>query len=346
MDAILYHCRPIYSLKSLALALGESVEFLGWLACQADSLYRPVQLVKKDGTPRYAYDARADLKKVQRKIVDRILARVVYPKYLHGGIKDADFRRSIYSNANLHTGAKSYIVQDISNFFPSISFAKVYDVFSLFFNFGHVVAHLLTRLVTRAGVVPQGASTSSYLANLVFWDVEPEVVLGLKEKGFCYSRFADDITVSSPSALSADEKTEIVTKVTGMLARKGFKQKRSKMHVLKKGQAIALSNGKYEPALITGLSISGPKPVITKKERNRIRGLVKNYQALIDMGRPDSELEKVFHKVMGQVGRIIACGQAEGAELKKTLNEARRLSKKSIFERHDSLINASESSQA
>lgn len=62
----------------------------------------------------------------------------------------------------------------------------------------------------------QGASTSGYIANLVFWDVEPRIVKDLLGRGFQYSRFADDITISCSREPSSDELSGIVSTVTGM----------------------------------------------------------------------------------------------------------------------------------
>lgn len=171
MEAPLYPFKPIHSMKALSLALAEPVTLLNSLGKRSGNLYRHVPQKKKDGSTRDTYDAYEPLKPIQRKIVDRLLVRVRYPEYLHGGIKDQAHPRSIYSNAQVHGRAKTVVLQDIKDFFPSIKMAHVQQIFSGIFGFSDDVAEVLAMLTTRDGVVPQGASTSSYLANLVFWDV-------------------------------------------------------------------------------------------------------------------------------------------------------------------------------
>jgi hypothetical protein len=201
MNAPRYPYKPIHSLKALSLALGEPAELLMSLAKRSSNLYRHVPQTKKDGSVRHTYDAYEPLKSIQRKIVDKFLARVLYPDYLHGGIKDSNARRSIYSNARMHGKARTILLQDIKDFFPSISVLHVKQIFTGLFGFSDDVSQVLALLTTRSGVVPQGASTSGYLANLVFWDIEPALVTCLRTRGLTYSRFADDITISSMKPL-------------------------------------------------------------------------------------------------------------------------------------------------
>jgi hypothetical protein len=318
MDAPFYPHSPIHSVKALARALGEPVERLLALAQRSSRLYRYVPQIKKDGiTPRHTYDAHEPLKTIQRKIVDRMLCKVTYPGYLHGCIKDAKLPRSIYSNARVHTGAKTVILQDIADFFPSITTEHIHRIFVGLFRFSADVATLLASLVTRDGQVPQGASTSSYLANLVFWDIEPALVTRFKASGLEYSRFADDITVSSKTRISPAATTQIIASVTWMLGQKGCQQKRSKLHVRKRGQAL-ITGEKADAVTVTGLVVDGLIPALPKKARMAIRAAVKQLEDRVEgyTGQLSTEDEKEVRRVMGRIGRLIACGHPEGQRLK------------------------------
>lgn len=318
MDVPFYPHSPIHSVKALARALGEPVERLLALAQRSSRLYRYVPQTKKDGiTPRHTYDAHEPLKTIQRKIVDRILCKVTYPEYLHGGIKDAKYPRSIYSNARVHSGAKTVILQDIADFFPSITTEHIHRIFVGLFNFSAAVATLLANLVTRDGQVPQGASTSSYLANLVFWDIEPTLVTRFKAQGLEYSRFADDITVSSKARISPAATTQIIASVTWMLGQKGCQQKRSKLHIRKRGQAL-ITGENAEAVTVTGLVVDKPIPALPKKARLAIRAAVKQLEDRVEgyPGHLSIEDEKEVRRVMGRIGRLIACGHPEGQRLK------------------------------
>jgi len=318
MDAPFYPHSPIHSISALARALGEPVERLIALAHRSSRLYRYVPQTKKDGiTPRHTYDAHEPLKTIQRKIVDRILSKVAFPGYLHGGIRDPKLPRSIYSNARVHTGAKTVILQDIADFFPSITNEHIHRLFVGLFRFSADVATLLANLVTREGQVPQGASTSSYLANLVFWDIEPALVTRFKAQGLAYSRFADDITVSSKTRIDQATTTQVIASVTWMLGQKGCLQKRSKLHVRKRGQALITSD-KADAVTVTGLVVNGPIPALPKKHRMAIRAAVKQLEDCFEgnSGQLSADDEKEARRVMGRIGRLIACGHPEGQRLK------------------------------
>ncbi|GLO51369.1 reverse transcriptase [Pseudomonas putida] len=318
MEALRYRHSPIHSLNALARALDEPAERLVALAKRSSRLYRYVPQKKKDGlTPRHTYDAHEPLKSIQRKIVDRILSKVSYPEYLQGGIRDARSPRSIYANAQVHTGSKVVILQDIADFFPSITVVHVYQVFSQLFGFAHDVAQLLANLVTREGQVPQGASTSSYLANLVFWDIEPALKERFEAKGLRYSRFADDITVSSKSEIARDTVAQIIGSVTWMLAQKGCRPKRSKLHVRKRGQALIVGS-KVDAVTVTGLVVDRSSPGLPKKERMAIRAAVKQLEdsAIEWITGPPAEEQKSIQRLMGRIGRLIACGHPDGQRLK------------------------------
>lgn len=334
MEAPFYPHSPIHSNKALARALGEPVERLLALAQRSSRMYRYVPQFKKDGvTPRHTYDAHEPLKTIQRKIVDRLLSQVAYPAYLHGGIKDAKLPRSIYSNARVHAGAKAVILQDIADFFPSITIEHVQQIFTGLFHFSKEVALLLATLVTREGQVPQGASTSSYLANLVFWDIEPTLVSRFNSQGLEYSRFADDITVSCKTNISGLATTKIIASVTWMLSQKRCRQKRSKLHVRKRGHAILMGDH-TETVTVTGLAVDRAIPAIPKTERMAIRAAVKQLEIRSEssLGQLNPEEEKEIRRVMGRVGRLIACGHPEGQRLKARLRAL--LARSPLLERY------------
>jgi hypothetical protein len=320
----------------LALALGESEQLLERLAVRADRMYRHVPQEKKGkpGETRDTYDAHEPLKRVQRKIVDRVLSRASFPVYLHGGIKDRKSPRSIHSNAAVHAGARFVILQDIKNFYPSISKNHVDAMFQGLFGFGAVVAALLSSLCTRDGSTPQGASTSGYIANLVFWDVEPKIVQDLLEKGFQYSRFADDITISCAREPVTDELSTIISTITGMLAAKGCHQKRSKLHMRVRGQGIQAEDSTFQPVTVTGLSVFNGSPGLTKSERKRIRSAVRELELCTESIHDWAALEPMYHRAMGRVGRLLACGHPDGELLKARLNVVMRSYQKPLLERY------------
>jgi hypothetical protein len=122
----------------------------------------------------------------------------------------------------MHANPRVMVNDDIEDFFPTTCAAIVYDTWRYFFHFPKDVARTLTRLTTRRGGLPQGARTSSYLANLAFWAVEPELVRKLRSMGFTYSRYVDDITISAKTDQSRNQLGLAVAMVRSMVTRYGL----------------------------------------------------------------------------------------------------------------------------
>src|SRR3974377_1738556 len=108
-----------------------------------------------------------------------------------GGISDKSAARGYLQNAARHVGARVLIQEDIDNFFPATSDGGIRSIWRGFFSFSPGVGKVLTQLPTYTHNLPQEAKTSSYLANLVFWDSEPELFRQLSEDGFTYTRYID-----------------------------------------------------------------------------------------------------------------------------------------------------------
>ncbi len=193
-----YKNEPVGSIQSLAKMLQMPVDELLKLAEDADSYYmQNTPEIKPNGKVRITYRLKPRLQEIQQRINQEIFYAVDYPFYLQGSIKDKDYPRNYIHNASLHTGRKIVISEDITSFFPSITAYIVMRMWQHFFHFPKEVAEVLTNLTTYQGIVPQGAKTSSYIANLIFWDKEPQVESQLRQLGLRYSRFVDDVTVSS-----------------------------------------------------------------------------------------------------------------------------------------------------
>lgn len=309
-----YPHNPIVDPERLALLLNTPLPRLQAIAETASESYRPVPQEKKDGSLRMTYDAYPDLKRVQHRIVQKILRKVRFPRYLHGSIKDTEFPRDHVSNAALHTGAAILILDDIADFYPSLGRNLVFTVWLRFFGFSPDVSELLTKLTTRTGTIPQGAKTSSYLANLAFWDREAQLVEDLKEMGLTYSRYVDDVTYSSRHQIPNSTIGEARSKVYKMLASKGCSPKRCKSHVCRKGQKLE----------VTGLVTAGTSPAIGKAERKRIRSAVHNLEKSVSREGMTPENRKAWDSAKGRVGRLVRLKHSEARKLSKRLDAIRQ----------------------
>ena len=261
----IYPHRRIGSRATLARMLQCSVSDLEATASAADGLYNEIKTRKKDGSIRLCYDAKPLLKGMQARIKCLILRHVKYPSYLMGGLLDPELPRDFVRNASAHTGARVLINEDLADFFPSISVPIISDVFRHFFGFPKDVARTLTRLTTRMGCLPQGAKTSTYLSNLVFWAHEPQLVAVLWSMGFEYTRYIDDVTISSKSDKTCRELGRALSLLSSMVTRYGLKFKRPKHRLIYAGQRME----------VTGLVIGEDGVGLSHEKQSAIRELVR-----------------------------------------------------------------------
>jgi hypothetical protein len=300
-----YPFPPIGSRRTLARILQCSVECLTLVEESADRRYRLKKEPKKDGTTRICYDAKSPLKAMQARIKCLILKRVVYPSYLMVGLSERDYIR----NAIVHAGARVMVNEDISKFFPSTSSAVIFDIYRCFFHFPVEVARTLTRLTTRKGKLPQGAKTSSYLSNLVFWSMEPAMVATLRSMGYQYTRYIDDVTISSKTDRSSEELLNVFGPLVSMIKRHGLSLKRSKHRLAYAGQRME----------VTGLTVNERSAGLGRRKRSSVRALVRQCEdsTQIDPGSP--VLATMRRRAASLVGQYSRLNPGQGMLLKQRL---------------------------
>lgn len=302
---------PIRSVATLAKALGIDVKTLSHQAAVANSSYRLAKPIEKaDGSIRQPYDALPSLKAVHRRIQERIFAHVEFPAYLTGSLKGKDAVR----NAELHSNAATIVTEDVRNFFPSISAELVYAIFRTFFGFSTEVAQLLAALCTLEGAVPQGAITSSYLANLAFWDIEGRLFQYLENEGVAYSRYVDDVTISSRRSLTTVELSAYIRAIYRMIARKGFSPKRSKQEIQRGDSRMR----------VTKLLVNA-KASLSSEQRRSVRAAVFQLECAVRGKLVDDEIRREARSVSGRVGYLARLHPQEGRALKARLSPIMRL---------------------
>lgn len=301
---------PIAHISSLALCLSIPEEELIQIADSVNELWMPgKQLKKKNGDPRITYDAKPPLKKIHEKIKVRLLKQVHYPRYLLGGIADKEFTRDYKQHALVHSGQKYLIEEDVKDFFPSTSVDVVKSIWQHFFQFSPEVAELLTKLTTLDVSLPQGWKTSGYLANLAFWDKEHLLVDALNIQGYVYSRFMDDISVSSSFKLQTKHKTFVVSEIYKMLHSTGYMPKRSKHKI----------HSSFQCMKVTGLIVNSKKPTLSQEEKNNIRAAVHECQKHSESDRVSYVYKKKWCSVSGRVGKLMRFHPGRAEKLRKIM---------------------------
>src|SRR5579862_1194435 len=160
------------SIRALEALLGYPREEIRRIAEHAGAFYNPFQkkdrfrpFQKKFKPPktRIIDNPTNPLKGLQKSVQRNLLRQISLPSYLCGGVKG----RSLLDNVFIHLDSKVLVTIDIKSYFPSITNIQVYDVWRHRLKCSHRISEILTKVTTFERHLPQGASTSTTLANLV-----------------------------------------------------------------------------------------------------------------------------------------------------------------------------------
>ena len=190
--------------KHLAFTLKVDIKEIQSIIKNIDNFYREKIEIKKDKFGKPKLDAKGEPKKriinpstkrlkvIQTRIHRNILNKIEMPSYAFGAVKGKDN----VDNAKQHQGKKYKFTTDLKDFFPSITNKAVFKMF-VSQGFSPEASRLLTKLTTYKGKIPQGAPTSSTLANLVFIKTGDILQEFAKENNATFTSFVDDMTFSS-----------------------------------------------------------------------------------------------------------------------------------------------------
>lgn len=303
-----YHGKPIASLESLASALGLSVDVLNDFVTTASERYSYFDTLKKDGKLRNISSPSHDLKIIQKRINRVIFGNIEYPSYLFGGIEGKDYVK----NAREHAHSKLLITLDVKNFYPSITKKLVFEIFKYFCKFPDPIASALAELTTLHGIVPQGACTSSHIANLVFYDTEHVLIRELKQKQLTYSRLLDDICISSKKELPKKQIENVIDKVVILLKAKKFQLKNSKTRISSAGNPSTLME-------VTGLWLNRGAPRAHRSERLDIRTELRRCEESFKLSRFAPSYHAEHDRLSGRVAKLTYLQHFESATYRSRL---------------------------
>ncbi len=305
-----YTKKPIGSIEALSKALQVDIGVLKNTAACLDKHYHPHSIPKRDGTFRKISIPTNHLKIIQKRINRSIFSNVSYPNYLTGGIKEKDYVK----NAASHSNAEAIISLDIKNFYPSITHKKVLEIFQYFCKFPLEVATLLADLCTFKNQVPQGACTSSHLANLIFHDSEYHFAQHCETKRYTYTRLLDDISISSQKKFSQKEIDNIITSVKKYV-------KRSGLSLNKKKQKITSRSNPEELMEVTGLWLNRGKPRVHHDDFNKIKAGLFCCETMAKKENTSEEYHKLHGEISGKVGKLSYLKYHKATEYRERLRK-------------------------
>ena len=157
-----------------------------------ERMYHQFEILKGKDKTRIISAPDKRLKYLQRKIaplLDR-LYRVRNP--VHGFV----IGKSVKTNAAAHLRRRFLLNIDLKDFFPSITENRVTGVLKSL-GIDNRVASIIARLCCLNNHLPQGAPTSPVLSNMICCSLDKALFAFSKEVRCIYTRYADDITLSS-----------------------------------------------------------------------------------------------------------------------------------------------------
>lgn len=287
--------------KELAKALEIEYKQLRFLTYHRDVTttdhYHRYTIPKKSGGTRNIAAPKPILKKAQRKILELILEQIPVSEYAHGFLKG----KSIVSGADAHIKQPELLINiDLENFFPTITFERVRD---LFYSFGYsgYISSLLAMICTYCErtpieikgqikyvktserILPQGAPTSPMITNILCEDLDEELSECLDDEydyKYTYTRYADDISFSfSKDILDTEKLKEIMHIIRNEIHSKGFKINKKKTRFLRKNNRQC----------VTGIVINNEQLGVPKKWVKTMRAAIYNAKKLKEKGSLPSD---------------------------------------------------------
>ncbi|MED0666648.1 retron St85 family RNA-directed DNA polymerase [Bacillus badius] len=211
----------VYDQTHFSYLVGYNIEYLLKVSNSQRNFYRSFKIKKKNGGYRNISEPLPNLKFIQKWILEEIL----YCCKTNNFAKAYKRNVSLKDNAKFHRGQKKVLTIDIENFFGTIKSSSVYNFFSSL-GYSENIVTMLTNICTLGGSLPQGASTSPALSNLLMRDIDKRIAAFCTKNKIRYTRYADDLTFSGDF-----QEGMIIKFVTEILKAEGFQLNEKKTRV-------------------------------------------------------------------------------------------------------------------
>ena len=171
--------------------------------------------------------------------------------------------KSVVDNAERHIGMRYVFNTDISDFFPSISQARVWKTLQTKpFCFPKEIANIIAGLCCseidlngdKRNALPQGSPCSPILTNIVCHNLDRKLCGVARRFHLRYSRYADDITFSGNENIFSEDGA-FFKELSRIISAEGFSMNTKKTRLQKRG----------ERQEVTGLVVSEHRTNVTRE---------------------------------------------------------------------------------
>jgi hypothetical protein len=228
--------------------------------------HRTITYLKKDSS----------LYNLQKKLLHNYLNKLTFPTCVHG----FRLKESYQSYLAPHIASKYFLRLDIKDFFSSLSTEYISKELKRYISLStdndtEEIINLVVDLVTLEGTLPQGASTSPAVSNIVMARFDQRILKYCQALDITYTRYADDLLFSS-NKFDFSQKKWFIKKIKHILADAKLRINYSKIKV-----------SKYELSL-NGYVIASNEIRLSRKRLSDIRHILsrmnQNYEILQTQG--------------------------------------------------------------
>lgn len=236
------------------------------IAETASARYKTYEIPKRSGGTRTIHHPSKELKAIQRWITKAVLARLPVHEYATAYETEASIRK----NAAIHQASNFTNRYDFRDFFPSITQASVENLLienksRILYGITDDDVKFISKICCRYGALTIGAPSSPKLSNRIMFDFDTKMAVGCSGVGVAYSRYADDIFISSRKRSELNEIPNLIDNILASPAYAMLKINRQKTAHLSRRRART----------ITGIKITTDRRLSIGRERKReIRALI------------------------------------------------------------------------
>ena len=250
----------VFSTKHFSILTGVAYDDILQIVGNRSNYYKSYEISKRAGGKRQISSPHAKLRKLQSWIHEKILTNIEIHESAFGFTKG----KSIVDNAKMHVNQEFILNIDLLNFFETITEKRVFVMFRSFGyhpNLAVDLAKICTMPLTQEiknkldivvqktlhgklnhPVLPQGASTSPAISNIVLKKLDTRFSAYARKNNLKYTRYADDITFSGK--LESLPKLSFLSKI---VKSEGFEINWSK---------VKFFSSKSNKQIVTGLIVS------------------------------------------------------------------------------------------
>jgi len=245
-------------IEDIAKGIGINVSFLYKVINNADKFYVSYYKKKKSGKDREIDAPSYQVKSIQAWILNNVLQEVPISLHATGFVRGKG--QGIKRNASFHVENKHILCMDIKDFFPSINYKKVWDVYKAL-QLNDDICDKLAKISTYKERLPQGGVTSPCLSNIIFKNNDISELCS--KLNITYSRYADDLAFSCDYY---NKLNNLIKEITKIINKYGFNVNERKTRIY---------SGK-DRKVVTGVILNSGRLTTGRKRKRILRAALHN----------------------------------------------------------------------